>query len=152
MAELFNVSDGVRLGLHAALLLARSPGRLTINELAQQLGGSAAHLAKILTQLERAGIVHAKSGPGGGYQLTRPPEQISLLSVYEAVAGHLNVDRCPFAVPVCNGEGCPLGPFFRRLNREIITRLEKSSLKTVKIKLGGFSENQQKKTPDNHHR
>lgn len=147
MAELFNSVYAVRLGIHAALLLAGN-GRLTISELAQRLGCSAAHLAKVLGQLERAGIVHGKTGPGGGYQLARKPEAIPLLAIYETIAGKLTVDRCPFAIPVCTGDGCPLGPFFRRLNRQGISQLKNSSLKAIKIKPGVFNAAETKNNQD----
>lgn len=135
MAEIFNISDGVRLGLHAALILAHSDRPLTTKELKRILGVSAAHLAKILSQLERFGIVKSKSGPGGGYWLALPPGKNTLLAVYEAIAGQLVVERCPLAVPVCDGGGCPLGAYFIRLNREIATHLKSTTLKEIKINL-----------------
>jgi len=44
-------------------------------------------LEQIFQRLRRAGLVAGKRGPGGGFVLTRPPSQISLLEVVEAVAG-----------------------------------------------------------------
>uniref|UniRef100_A0A7V3UZJ3 Rrf2 family transcriptional regulator n=1 Tax=candidate division WOR-3 bacterium TaxID=2052148 RepID=A0A7V3UZJ3_UNCW3 len=140
MAEIFNFSDAVRIGLHATLLLAHSSQRLTIGELAKMLGCSPAHLAKVLGQLEKADVVQAKTGLGGGYLLARPPAEITLLMVYEAIAGKLSVRRCPLAVPVCSGNGCPLGPFFRRFNREVLAQLNKTTLQDIKLKLGVINE------------
>ncbi len=138
MAELFNISDAARIGLHAVLLLAQQPDeRLTINELAAALGCSTAHLAKILAQLQRTGFVKGKSGPNGGYQLARSADQISLLEVYQAIEGEVLAARCPFAVPVCDGGGCPLGTFFQYLNRQVISRLSRQKLSEVKLKFGG---------------
>jgi DNA-binding IscR family transcriptional regulator len=45
------------------------------------------HLASALKALARAHVVYFFSGPDGGYLLARPPEDISLLEVIEAVEG-----------------------------------------------------------------
>ncbi len=135
MAELFNFSDAARIALHAVLLLAqRADERWTIARLARVLGVSAAHLAKVLAQLERCGLVKGKTGPNGGYHLTRPPGKISLLAVYEAVAGKMVVERCPFAVPVCSGNGCALGDFLVRMNQQIVKRLGRTTAGEIKIR------------------
>lgn len=44
-------------------------------------------LEQIFQDLRRAGIVSGKRGPGGGYVLTRRPEEITLRDVVEAVEG-----------------------------------------------------------------
>jgi Rrf2 family protein len=44
-------------------------------------------IAKLLTHLERAQLVHSRKGPGGGYWLARPPSRISLLEIIEAIDG-----------------------------------------------------------------
>lgn len=140
MAEIFNITNGVRIGLHAVIILAGNHQLQTIKKLSHILGVSAAHMAKILAQLERSGIVKGKSGPGGGYRLARSPGKITLLAVYEAIAGPLVVERCPLAVPVCDGDGCPLGLYFCRLNREIVNRLKSTTVKGIKINLGEGNE------------
>ncbi len=144
MAEILRVSDAARIGLHAVLLLAQqSDKRLTTNEIAAVLGCSAAHLAKVLLQLQRAGLVKGKSGPKGGYQLAKPPERISLLDIYQAVEGRLSADVCPFAVPVCNSGGCPLSAFFLRFNQQVIDCLSSQRVSEITLNLGG--KNDQKK-------
>jgi len=46
-------------------------------------------LTQILQDLRKAGLVEARRGPGGGYALARPPEQITLADVLRAVRGTL---------------------------------------------------------------
>jgi Rrf2 family protein len=50
-------------------------------------------LEQIFQRLRKADLVTGKRGPGGGYVLTRSPEQISLLEVIEAVDGRLDERR-----------------------------------------------------------
>jgi Rrf2 family protein len=47
-------------------------------------------LEQIFQRLRKAGLVRGKRGPGGGYVLSRPPDQISLREVVEAVEGSLD--------------------------------------------------------------
>jgi Rrf2 family iron-sulfur cluster assembly transcriptional regulator len=46
-------------------------------------------LTQILQDLRKAGLVEARRGPGGGYALARPPDQITLADVLRAVQGAL---------------------------------------------------------------
>jgi Rrf2 family transcriptional regulator, iron-sulfur cluster assembly transcription factor len=49
----------------------------------------ARYLEQIFQKLRRAGLVTSKRGPGGGYQLARPPAEISLAEVVRAVQGNV---------------------------------------------------------------
>lgn len=149
MADLFNISDAARIGLHAVMLLARDPNRRwTIKELAQQLNCSAAHLAKVLVRLEHAGLIKGKTGPGGGYKLARKPKEINLLQVYQAIAGRLKINSCPFAVPVCRENGCPLGGFLKGISHQVIQRLRATTPADLKINIGGKDESKKKDNQD----
>ncbi|WP_425398694.1 RrF2 family transcriptional regulator [Aeoliella sp.] len=65
--------------------------------------------AKLLTTLSQAGLVAGARGPGGGYSLARPPQEISLIdivAVFERPEGNL---VCPFGPNWCGtNEPCPL--------------------------------------------
>jgi Rrf2 family protein len=45
------------------------------------------YLEQIFQRLRRAGLVTGKRGPGGGYVLARPADEISLRAIVEAVEG-----------------------------------------------------------------
>lgn len=47
------------------------------------------YLEQIFRRLRQAEIVTSKRGPGGGYSLARPPREITLRDVIEAVEGPL---------------------------------------------------------------
>ncbi|HEX9808315.1 MAG TPA: Rrf2 family transcriptional regulator [Alphaproteobacteria bacterium] len=68
--------------LLAALELARDPTRqLSAAEIAQTYGISANHLAKVLRDLGRAGLVEALRGAKGGYRFHANAKRVSLYDV-----------------------------------------------------------------------
>jgi Rrf2 family protein len=102
------LSEGVEWGLHCCVLLAVLPpgAGLPTGRLAEFHGVPDAYLAKHLQAMSRAGILEAGTGPRGGYRLARPPADISVLDVVEALDGEDPAFRCleirrrgPVAVP-----------------------------------------------------
>jgi Rrf2 family protein len=102
------LSEGVEWGLHCAVVLAVLPAdsALPTGRLAEFHGVPVAYLAKHLQAMSRAGILEAGTGPRGGYRLARPPTDISVLDVVEAVDGEDPAFECleirrrgPTAVP-----------------------------------------------------
>jgi len=68
--------------LYAVLELAADPERqLTAVEIADKYGISAHHLAKVLRDLGRAGMVDAVRGVGGGYRFAGNPKRLTLMDV-----------------------------------------------------------------------
>ncbi|HEX5272230.1 MAG TPA: Rrf2 family transcriptional regulator [Gemmataceae bacterium] len=49
-------------------------------------------LLKVLQPLVSAGVLRSIKGPNGGYRLARPPRQITLLEIVEAVDGPIRGD------------------------------------------------------------
>jgi Rrf2 family iron-sulfur cluster assembly transcriptional regulator len=62
---------------------------IPIQEIGRRQGIPVRYLEQIFQRLRRAGLVVSKRGPGGGYSLARPPEEISLADVVVAVQGVL---------------------------------------------------------------
>ncbi len=72
----------------AMLELAASygdPQPTRIKAISEAQGISARFLVQILLQLKTAGLVASVRGASGGYQLARPPEQISLAAIINAI-------------------------------------------------------------------
>lgn len=76
------------------MVLTASAAPVPAARLAQLHDVSATYLAKQLQALSRAGLVDSVQGKSGGYVLTRPPEQISLLDVVEAIDGQQPTFAC----------------------------------------------------------
>lgn len=87
---------GVEYGLHILTQLARfqPPKPPSAKTLAEFQGVPAAYLAKVMTSLEKAGIVEASEGKGGGYRLARDPQSITFLEVADAIEGRKALFEC----------------------------------------------------------
>lgn len=60
---------------------------VTSQEIADRRHIPEKYLVHILLQLKRAGLVRSQRGSQGGYILARPPEEVSLLDIVEAIDG-----------------------------------------------------------------
>ena len=54
------------------------------------------YLAKILGTLNKSGFVEASRGPGGGYRLKRPADQIPLIKVINVFESNAELNTCFF--------------------------------------------------------
>jgi len=103
------ISQSAEYALRAAVILAGSPDRTIgtreISELTQVPPG---YLAKVLQTLARAGIVRSTSGRHGGFQLTRPASELSVLEVVNAVDPIERIHSCPLELRSHATRLCPL--------------------------------------------
>ena len=86
------LSRTVTYALQATLLLARSRASHPIpcSQLANEGHMPERFLLQILRSLVNHGILRSTRGVDGGYSLVRPPEEISLLDVIEAIEGPID--------------------------------------------------------------
>lgn len=80
-----------------ALARAHGSGLRKSREIATDSAVPVSYLPQVLAELVRAGLVTSVAGPRGGYATARPPDEISLLEVVEAVGGPLRSALCPSA-------------------------------------------------------
>lgn len=98
--------------VRSALALARAwpAGEARkIREVVAEMGVPQTFASQILADLVKAGLAISKAGKGGGYRLSRPPEEIPLLDVVEAGEGPLRSERCALGDGPCRWDAvCPL--------------------------------------------
>ena len=88
------------------LSLQYPSGPLLIQDIADRQNVPLKYLQQILLDLKLAGCLTSRKGPGGGYSLARPPEEITLGQVLTAMDGAI-VDLSCKATNNCNDCGCP---------------------------------------------
>ena len=70
------------LALYSVLEFAADATRhISAAEIAQKYGVSPHHLAKVLSELARAGVVESVRGVGGGYRFAANPRRLTLMDV-----------------------------------------------------------------------
>jgi len=85
-------------------------------------------LAKIISQLSIAGLLHTSRGARGGVSLARPPEEINLLEVVEAIDGPIRLNECVGDDGMCTfEENCPMRPIWCDAQQEMVQRLRSTT-------------------------
>jgi Rrf2 family protein len=101
--SLMQIPRKIEYALRAMIHLADNPeGVARGAEIARDEHIPKYYLEKVIRDLMRRGLVKARRGPGGGYQLGRPPETISFRDVIEAVEGPISLNLCVEGGNVCN--------------------------------------------------
>ena len=85
-----------RYAVQALAHLAKNSENKTINltEISLKQGISISFLEQIFLKLRKNNLVKSCRGPNGGYRLTRPPEQIKLLNIIDAVDERIKTVAC----------------------------------------------------------
>ncbi len=82
-------------------------------------------LAKIVSQLSVAGLLHTSRGARGGVSLAKEPENISLLDVVEAIDGPIQLNECVGDNSICTfDEDCPMRPIWCDAQKDLVDRLQ----------------------------
>lgn len=127
-----HLSDAALISVHALAGLAASPEKLVqTKELAEGIGASTNHLAKVMQWLVKAGLVRSVKGPAGGFGLAKKPEAISFRDAIEAVDGPLQKDFCPFEKRNCKPGNCIFGKEMLNYAGNIIEYLADRSIADI---------------------
>jgi len=137
--KVFNSSIGcamlyghaAEVAIRAALYLAgRPPGELSpVHGVAKATKLPNAYLSKVIQRLAQAGLVRTFRGPGGGIELGKSPDAITLWSLVRATDGPSNVDRCALGIGNCSPSNpCPLHGRWAPLREDFQKLLEGTTL------------------------
>ena len=67
---------------------------ISLTEISLRQGISISFLEQIFLKLKRSNLVKSSRGPSGGYVLSKPPEEIKLLSIINAVDEKIKTLKC----------------------------------------------------------
>jgi len=112
--------------LRAMVFLARLEpnNKAATKKIAEQQKIPPSFLAKIVSQLSIAGLIHTSRGAHGGVVLSRPASEISLLEVIEAIDGPIALNECNVSPGNCdNAEDCPLHDIWQETQDQLVARL-----------------------------
>lgn len=76
------------------LALRYDKGSVTLADIARRQGISLSYLEQLFAKLRRSGLVESVRGPGGGYNLSRSPSEVSVAQIILAINEHIDATRC----------------------------------------------------------
>lgn len=126
------------------MALARKPVGTTvlIEDISDQERIPVKFLEQILLELRRSGLLRSRRGVGGGYQLNRNPQEISLGEILRIIDGTFEPISCTPGDPERFGRqpcacgklgGCGIGKIFCELQKLVNGYLAKTSLADVLV-------------------
>ncbi len=102
-------SNTVEYALRAIVYLAyEAPEARTTAQIAEATKVPKDYLSKILQGLAKKKILQTQRGVGGGVSLLRPPEELTILDVVNAVEPIERIRTCPLGLPTHGVKLCPL--------------------------------------------
>ncbi len=128
------ITTKTRYGIRALLDLAIHDTNLPISlhEIAQRQNISLHYLEQIVSPLVRAGILTSTRGINGGVKLSKPPEDINLMHVFELLEGRINLLDCTVDPKSCLSSGeCATRDLWQKLEIAIKDTLFSMTLKDL---------------------
>ena len=125
------ISTKGRYGLRAMVDMAIHANNepLALRVIAERQGISESYLEQVFTNLRKAGLVRSSRGAQGGYELSRPAQDISVADILNALEGPIAPVHCVENSPShrqCEREEyCITRPFWEKFRDTIIEFLEK---------------------------
>lgn len=119
--------------VRAVMHLARNgETRTATSVIAEEQKIPPSFLAKIISQLSIAGLLHTSRGARGGVTLARDAKNITLLEVIEAIDGPIQLNECVGEGGECNfDESCPLRPVWCDAQEQLVARLRGSNFAEI---------------------
>lgn len=115
--------------VRAVLYLAgKGEQRIATSAIAEEKHIPPSFLAKIISQLSIAGLLHTSRGARGGVTLARDPSEITLLEVVEAIDGPIQLNECVENPAACSfTKNCPMRPIWCDAQEDLVKRLRSTN-------------------------
>lgn len=110
------------VALHILTMISESKEILSSQSLATSVGTNASYIRKVIALLKNAGLISSHQGKLG-YQLSKVPNEISLLEIYYATQ---EVDKINlFEIHQNTNNECPVGKHIKGAMSPIFSSVEK---------------------------
>lgn len=74
--------------------LQEHSGPVSLSDISERQGISLSYLEQLFSKLRKNGLVSSVRGPGGGYKLGMPKEDISITMIINAVNESIDIRKC----------------------------------------------------------
>jgi len=120
MAHVIQFSEAAFIALHGMVIVAKANEMVNVVQISQQLNSSKHHVAKVMQRMVKDGFLNSHRGPTGGFTLKIPPDQITLLQLYESIEGKIEIGDCPLDNPVCPFGRCIFNNVTKKLTQDFV--------------------------------
>lgn len=128
---MFYLPTKIEYGLKLLITLAKNDRRMSLKTVAKDSHAPYRFLTKIVQDFVHAGLIVAKEGKGGGYQLAKKPATIKVKYILEALGEPLDMTRC-LANNYCSSQKkCKLKPVWSRIKKYMDQELSGVSLEDL---------------------
>lgn len=130
MAHVVQFSEAAFIALHGMVIIGQSDSTELVNvvKIAEKLNSSKHHVAKVMQRLVKDGYLYSHRGPSGGFTLKIPPEQISLLQLYETIEGKIEIGDCPLDRKICNFNKCLFNNVTKKMTQDFVEYMRNEKL------------------------
>ena len=128
------LSQTAEYALRAMARLAAAPADEPVRarDLSTATGIPTHYLSKVMRRLVLAGLLVSQKGQGGGFLLSKPPDEIRFIDILTAVDAYLPSGRCAFGWGECDeANPCPLHGSWSHLNEQLQSWAEGTTLADV---------------------
>ena len=109
--------------------------RSATSTVAQEMKIPPSFLAKIISQLSIAGLLHTSRGARGGVTLARDAKEISLLDVVEAIDGPILLNECVGDPADCEfSDDCLVHPIWVEAQETLVKQLRETRFDKLAVK------------------
>jgi Rrf2 family iron-sulfur cluster assembly transcriptional regulator len=114
------------------LALRQHAGPVTLAGISEREHISLSYLEQLFGKLRRNGLVESTRGPGGGYTLGKPADEITITAIITSVDEPMDATKCGGAQN-CHGEGkaCMTHDLWTTLNSRIREYLDSVTLQSM---------------------
>lgn len=101
------------------LALHYTDGPITLADISKRQGISLSYLEQLFSRLRKNGLVDSARGPGGGYKLSRPANEVCVADVITAVDEKVDAMRCGGKGDCQGGGSCLTHELWCELSNQI---------------------------------
>ena len=113
------------------LAMRHGGGPVTLAGISDRQKISLSYLEQLFGKLRRHGLVESVRGPGGGYNLARPMDQLTIADIIIAVDEPLDATRCGGLANCQDEQRCMTHDLWVSLNEKIYEYLSSVTLKEM---------------------
>jgi len=124
MPKVINFSNAMTIGMHSLIILARENKPMNAIQLAERIGSTKFHVAKVLQRLVKDGILSSMRGPTGGFNLTKDPSIITVFDIYRSIEGEIDYDECPHTNPITPIDKCIRETIVKKMTEDFVNYMK----------------------------